>query len=799
MKRFIYYTLLCCVALAAVACSHTDELESINTGDGLIKISTSFSSLELTRAADNSLERNVTHIDLFVVKSEGTDAGQIVHYERNTTGNDASAEDGAGTISLTVKRGDAKFTADAKYTIYMVANASLAQSDVADMSTLADLEEWIQSDVMLHVTGTQLGSGDRPTAFLMQAIAGNTAGQVINSSSGNSENLSLSATLERAAAKIVVTIKQGEHVEFYRQLSEDSNVGNALYYFNMLPTKSYVLPKNRVTFQTKDLITTVDLGPNERTFVWTQAADHTAEAPKHEIRLVGYAYAHNWSEATALDETCAIVNIPMKWDKDGDATNGKELSVFNSWYMIPLSKDKKFERNKCYVVNVTIDTAGADDRTSVVELEDIHFETMPWQEVEISVGETGNDPKYLTLNTNLVKIYNADMDNTQLMFSSSSPIRSVNLKDIDTAHGEFSSDLDDNHSAYYKNKYNEIKDLSSSLLNRISASAEANVLNGKITINTPNEDHNNTIRYLEFEVENEDGLKADFRVEQYPVIYITNEVGWYSYRDDFIGSGQTEPTTYVERNGGIVSVGLNNYNSSTDQLSLNYYTSYSGSGMWSSGINGFWGSKVNGSVNGVGSYNDALQTYDVKYYRWTDSDTTAPTSFVSASSTLRNARMYHVRVTATSSTYTIGRPKFVKEDGTETNDVENGYTEGSESNARLVSPSFMIASQLGYFEVNTFRNYNNNAKFALAKDHCKNYVEVSADGNIYNDWRLPTEAEIRIILQMQASGTGNSDAMAIDEVLNADAYFAASGVVNRVSNPGNTAVRCVRDAFGNEK
>ncbi|MBQ1227548.1 MAG: hypothetical protein IIX79_05620 [Alistipes sp.] len=800
MKRFIYYTLLCCVALAMGACSHTDELESINMGDGMIKISTSPSSMELVRSADNSLERKVTHIDVFVVKSEGADAGQIVHYERNTSGNNASAEDGAGTISLRVKRSDAKFIADAKYTIYMVANASLSESDAAAKATLEELESWIQSDVMLHVTGTQLGSGDRPEAFLMQAIAGNTSGQVINSSAGNSENLSLSATLERAASKIVVTIKQGEHVEFHRQLSEGENVGNALYYFNMLPTKSYVLPKNTVSFQTKDLVTTVDLGPNERTFVWTQAAGHTAEQPKHEIRLVGYAYAHNWSAATALDETCAIVNIPMKWDKDGNAANGKETSVFNSWYMIPLSKDKKFGRNKCYAVTVTIDTAGADDRTSVVELDDVYFETLPWQEVEISVGETGNDPKYLTLNTNLVQIYNADVDSSQLTFSSSSPIRSITLRDIDTSHGEFSSNFDDNNAAYYKNKYNQIKTLSSSLLSRISASAEANVLNGKITIRTPNEDHNNTIRYLEFEVENEDGLKADFRVEQYPVIYITNEVGWYSYRDDFIGSGQTRPTTYVERNGSVVSVALNNYNSSTDKLTLNYYTNYSGGGggFWGGGgssINGFWGSKVNGSVNGPGSYDDALQTYDVKYYRWTSGDTTKPTSYISASSTLRNARMYHVRVTATSPDYTIGRPKFVMEDGTDTDDVENGYTEGSDSNARLVSPSFMIASQLGYFEVMTFAGYNNNAKFALAKDHCKNYVEVSADGKEYDNWRLPTEAEIRIILQLQGSGTANSDAKAIDEVMNADAYFAANGVVNRVSNPGNTAVRCVRDAY----
>ena len=73
--------------------------------------------------------------------------------------------------------------------------------------------------------------------------------------------------------------------------------------------------------------------------------------------------------------------------------------------------------------------------------------------------------------------------------------------------------------------------------------------------------------------------------------------------------------------------------------------------------------------------------------------------------------------------------------------------------------------------------------------------EMLKDGKEYDNWRLPTEAEIMIILQLQGSGTANSDAKAIDEVMNADAYFAANGVVNRVSRPGNTAVRCVRDAY----
>ena len=827
------------------ACSHTDELESINMGDGMIKISTSPSSMELVRSADNSLERKVTHIDVFVVKSEGADAGQIVHYERNTSGNNASAEDGAGTISLRVKRSDAKFIADAKYTIYMVANASLSESDAAAKASLEELESWIQSDVMLHVTGTQLGSGDRPAAFLMQAIAGNTSGQVINSSAGNSENLSLAATLERAASKIVVTIKQGEHVEFHRQLSEGENVGNALYYFNMLPTKSYVLPKNTLSFQTKDLVTTVDLGPNERTFVWTQAAGHTAEQPKHEIRLVGYAYAHNWSAATALDETCAIVNIPMKWDKDGNAANGKETSVFNSWYMIPLSKDKKFGRNKCYSVTVTIDTAGADDRTSVVELDDVYFETLPWQEVEISVGETGNDPKYLTLNTNLVQIYNADMDSSQLTFSSSSFIAADGIKVKTVSSGGTMR-----KSIYYYDKFGQktyLETINATVASAVKATADKEVLNGVISITSPmlpqtpggDDSHYNTIRYIDFEVTNEQGLTETFTVMQYPVIYITNVQGYFSYRDDFIAPGATTPTHFLNRSSVNLTSAYwasvkiqrksgNNWtdvsgssgNASVAAFIANETTYYADGKKLTAGGNYFSPYYYYEYTEGGTTYRkvysnlDEIFTSDVvrelytgknagkaklhSYYygsgnNWSYSNSKDP----------GNQRMYHVHVTATSNDYTVARPRIVDDEGNSTSDVENGHTDDSADNARLVSPSFMIASLLG---VTSSVSSTSDSMYARAVNQCKNYVATHFEDlnnnnswdtgeplHHYRDWRLPTAEEIRIIAELQGKTNG-----AVDIVLAGEYYFCASPekyIEGREDGTDGYFVRCIRDAY----
>ena len=154
--------------------------------------------------------------------------------------------------------------------------------------------------------------------------------------------------------------------------------------------------------------------------------------------------------------------------------------------------------------------------------------------------------------------------------------------------------------------------------------------------------------------------------------------------------------------------------------------------------------------------------------------------------------MYHVHVTATSSDYVVAIPRL----------DTDGYTESSADNSRLVSPSFMIASQLG--GVN-----NNNSMWGGASDlpggieqakkHCEQYVEVSTEGKVYDDWRLPTAAEIAIIISHQ------DDSNAMDVVLSGTRYYCAyntdgNGNVIYTKETGKPArrsshVRCVRDAY----
>jgi hypothetical protein len=115
----------------------------------------------------------------------------------------------------------------------------------------------------------------------------------------------------------------------------------------------------------------------------------------------------------------------------------------------------------------------------------------------------------------------------------------------------------------------------------------------------------------------------------------------------------------------------------------------------------------------------------------------------------------------------------------------------------------MIASRLGFVNSGSLSSANNQAKrLSVSRDHCAYYVEVADNGTVYDDWRLPTAAELRIIMDLQ--GTKNESADAIDYLLNADFYYSASGPVFNKGNDGNTsesradedswAIRCIRDA-----
>lgn len=167
--------------------------------------------------------------------------------------------------------------------------------------------------------------------------------------------------------------------------------------------------------------------------------------------------------------------------------------------------------------------------------------------------------------------------------------------------------------------------------------------------------------------------------------------------------------------------------------------------------------------------------------------------------TASNNQMYHVVITSTSGDYQLGRPIMSKD--TDNKDIVDPK---NPDNDKLVSPSFMLASQLGNSSTISWED---------AKNQCKNYVEVGINGEVYDDWRLPTAAEINIIIKYQTNSKVNTqdDRAVMDYVLNYEGqsnpdywvsssnYFMnipASGagtLEKEESSEAEHRVRCVRD------
>ena len=173
-----------------------------------------------------------------------------------------------------------------------------------------------------------------------------------------------------------------------------------------------------------------------------------------------------------------------------------------------------------------------------------------------------------------------------------------------------------------------------------------------------------------------------------------------------------------------------------------------------------------------GTTNEGIFTakvyYNGKCYAISDHDSRG-----SGYDQLTNNHMYVVQITSTSNKYVLGRPV-----------LDSNY----QSQDKVVSPAFMIASQLGAV--------SRTNSSTTASTHCGTYMEVGEDGTRYVGWRLPTKQEITVIIDYQSGEHTNKVTM--EEVLGGQYYWALDGTSAYVSTGSegtstNAYVRCVRD------
>lgn len=727
------------VLLGTLAGCQNDEL-IVDMGQGQDKIVLSFSDAghSMTRVSSQEdyttptdVEKAVTHIDVFVLKND-----MIDYYERISTG---GADD-----KVTLGKTKRDFDPNVDYTIYAVANCrefseADIQTQIKDQS-LADLNDLKALRVTtnnIHVTGMEAGVADVPETFMMD---GHSTPVILNDNNFK-QNTEVNVELRRVAAKVTIILTCGEHASFL-PLDNTSTSGQVLRrVVNFANSTSILQPDDEDKFDSGELFTNIG-----NSAVGVEHLDKAVGSDgKETFKRVGitvYSYSNNWEGKEALThESYLIVRIPLSYQA-GDPSQ-TEIQ-YDNYYKIPLSgnNNHQLKRNHSYFTSIKVDALGAKEPDEPITLQPAFFKVQEWVSADIEIGGDMDHPQYLALSMDTLRINNATDDST-VAFATSSMIEQSDI------HIE---------EVYIINKFGQKQTVSDPEV-LITTSPE---LNGKVTVHSVLPENSLSVRYIVVSITNKDGITKKLVIEQYPLEYVTNTQGWYSYRDDFKSAQYPEPTTFLNRGSRYVSANWNGNGWNYSDSEVDGRDAY------------FFTSKV------AANYQNDTGKCSVRYYTWGNRASSATTDDTDLS--LDNARMYHVQITSTPEgvDYVLGLPR-----------ITNGKTDGGEDNKKIVSPSFMIASQLGAVQAAN--------SIEQAASHCEQYVEVTNRGNgtnnknvvAYHDWRLPTEAEIKIIYKYQDS----SDAM--DVVLSGNRYWSASGLVAKpgTTNPRDQAIRCIRDAY----
>ena len=236
-----------------------------------------------------------------------------------------------------------------------------------------------------------------------------------------------------------------------------------------------------------------------------------------------------------------------------------------------------------------------------------------------------------------------------------------------------------------------------------------------------------SVKYIKIKVTC-DGLEELVTIKQYPLEYIQGIAGWYSTKDDWV-DWQTDQASHQTQK-----------TYSDDIFNARVYENNNMYEYYDYGT-GWWGTRPPFTAQ--------------KGSRLTEQN---------------NNQMYVVQITETDGTYVIGH--------------------GTSDNDDMVSPAFMLASQLGVVTIS-------NSSFDMAKNHCDKYIEVNTDKKKYTDWRLPTPSEVKVICKYQNDRTQN----VMSEVLKRQYYWTRNGkktLANRQDGSSLGFIRCVRDLSPDE-
>lgn len=764
-KKYIIRVLgrmICFVAVLALAtaCTGDELLDSSANGaeqEGL-SISLTLDGMQLASrsASVQSLNEDaVKRMDVFLFGPNET-------FMKYATSGDGSTSVEKVTLYQGSKWKDV-FEDASQYTLYVLANYK-GGADLNAINTVQGLKDLVATDKDIALwEGMTVGSGKyEGKTFLMDGKY-EFKGSDLDK---NQSTYNIPVDVKRAAVKVEVTLKYSDEWKNKFTASDleaqFANYATATAAFAEAP----MLDADKRGFTTYPEATANDV------------LDRFSSAPVFETgntdsklhngsKIRFYAYVNTWEQEVS-NETMFLVDLPGIITKDDDS---KE-TLDHNFYKIPIvpnSQEKILNRNTFYQVTAVVDMEGSSTIDVPVELKDVKIEVARWKPTDINVG-TGDNPEYLMLNEYHVEIRNVD-DYDGLRFYSSAPIGNVEIVEFASDNAAASAGVDFTYpgnagkipGVFFVNKDNERTEVKVNDPNgdgtgyghngdKISVSFDEGVTNGSIYLTSPNP-VNVTKRYITLKVTSGDNVKYVV-VEQYPLEYIQPIAGYYSYRDD----KKNEGGTYEQKGSSY----------GKDTPTIKNGNSY------------VFVSKV---ISGT----------SIKGWYWNSRNASTPTTANAGSygytSFPNNNMMYYVTITKTSEDYKLAHPMTINDNG-------QLVAVDSEENNQLVSPSFMLASQLGTTA------WPSSWGWSKASEHCANYVETyQKNGQTYvlDDWRLPTSKEISIIVEYQDD---TPDVM--DEVLSGSYYYvvwseaqdnrwAPEGTASTGKFGGSAAVRCIRD------
>ena len=743
--------------------------------------------LNVSRVADDGTETSVdpetviNTVDLFFYKdTKNTTSEEEPIFETlpitSVKVNSASITDVEGgkklSFSMPVEDFEALFRSatDAQCQVYAIANlpANTLPEDV-DYS-IASLKE----NVILHAPEFANGNIE---SFVMDGV-----GVARLTVSTTETSLSGEITVQRVASKISFAIKKIENVtadgvtwapnlgtmkvSLRRALNKidlRAVTNDPALAYSTLATSDFIFKRDNVT------VTPLDNGTATTD---TDSTPSTEEVTEMTERLNFYTYPANWKNNKNVD-THLILTV--EWNDVAE----KEAPI-TTYYQVNVNPGYTYtERNRHYHITQEISVLGSLDEETPQLLENASYQVLGWKEGTEASGNLVRY-KYLVLEETDITLNN--VTEKYIYFGTSDPIdlynavikwnytATENARDLTMAEFTNKSRVDDS----------ETKDITYIFSNNTAPITNvANRIIDKNTVPSNDSAYNPDIDYRVYITIHHATSETDrsyIKVTHNLDNAMTINSDYTAYKFELsVAHGGDSNSSYKE------TINIVQY----PMLSIE--------------------ARLNSDYDDDNNINTALGYVYVNATQ-TGSDWADINGFPENSSINNNPNKYIVSVSSLANTqiaqnYIIGDPRtqsvWPTNSGVLSSSVDRTANDGSvldkykgtdrEAVAGLISPQFMVASSYGYCP-NVIESLND------AERRCATYQE---DGYPAGRWRVPTQAEIKYLIQL-------SEYQIIPKLFSNNTwYWSAQGAVqytgngnfNGPSTGSSQRVRCVYDTW----